>query len=41
MLFGVIGLVVFCIGLDKLNKLEREAELQKAEEDGYEVYFSR
>ena len=41
MLFGIIALVVFCIGTDKLAQLEREAELQKAKEEGYEVYFSR
>lgn len=41
MLFGIIGLFVLCVGLDRLDKLERKAELKKAKEEGYEVYFGK
>ena len=39
MLFGIIGGIIFCIGLTISEKLSRAEELKKAKEEGYEVYF--
>ena len=41
MLFGVIGGIIFYIALVIDEKLSKKKELLKAQEEGYEVYFSR
>lgn len=40
MLFGAIGGIMFYIALTIIDKLNRKEELNKAKEEGYEVYFS-
>ena len=40
MLFGIIGAIAAYIALRIEEKKEREREIQKAKEEGYEVYWA-
>lgn len=41
MLFTVIGGIVFYIALSINERNVRKEEIRKAQEDGYEIYFTR
>lgn len=40
MLYAAIIVTIGYIGLEAMNKFEKKEELKKAEEEGYDVYFS-
>lgn len=40
MLFGIIGGIILYIGLSVNERIIRKEEIRKAQEEGYEVYFT-
>lgn len=40
MLYAAIIMTIAYMGLEAMDKLDKKEEMKKAEEEGYEVYFS-